>query len=136
MNMAYKDTDSLHGAGQFVNPNFSTFCVELQSVRNQSRGYNLIDISAGPTPLGGNGEDPYDNLDEAELHMVVAAAIRLGWINTDLSPNSNSTTVRLAAIQASIWRVLFDNSMVTSNHSDVSSAILALETEASNDPTA
>lgn len=136
MNMAYRDTDGLRGAGQFANPNFSTFCVELQSVRNQSRGYNLIDISAGPTPLGGNGEDPYDSLDEAELHMVVAAAIRLGWINTDLSPNANSTTVRLAAIQASIWRVLFDNSMVTSNHSDVSSAILTLETEASNDPTA
>lgn len=136
MRMAYRDNDGLRGAGQFANPLFSTFCVELQGVRTQTRGYDLIEISAGPVPNGGNGEDAYDSADEAELHAVVAAAIRLGWINIDLSATSDSNDTRLTAIQTGIWRVLFDNSVVSSNNPDVSLALAALENEASNEPAA
>jgi hypothetical protein len=136
MRMAYMDTDGIRGAGQFADPIFSTFCVEFQDVRNQTRGYDLISVTAGPNPIGGNGEDAYDSLDEAELHAVVAAAIRLGWINDDLSPNAESTDVRRAAIQAGIWRVLFDNSSVTSNVAELTAAIAVLETEAANEPDA
>lgn len=133
---AYTDTDGVRGAGQFGNDRFFTFCGELQAIRSGDRVYELIAVHDGPNPTVGNGEGPYDLLDAAELNAVVAAAMRLGWVNDDLGQNAMSTNERLAAIQIAIWRVLWDNSQLTIQDSDVEALVFEVEAEAANEPNA
>ena len=122
------------GNGQFSGGTFRTFCIELQNVQNGANVYDVDSIQNDPNPSPGAGGPAYDAADEAEVHAVVAAAIRLGWINEDLSANS-ATDIQLAAIQGQIWKVVLDNSVVTGNFS-VGTQMGILETEAASDPTA
>jgi hypothetical protein len=123
------------GAGQFESGSFSTFCIELQNTLSGNRSYDLDSIENSPNPSPGNGGPQYDSADEAEVNAVVAAAIRLGWINKDLSAGANATNERLAAIQGQIWKVVLDEAVVTGNGS-VGTEMAALAAEAANDPSA
>ncbi len=49
-NFEYTDVDGLRGSGQFAGPRFSTFCAELQNVRNGNRLYDVIQVTEGRTP--------------------------------------------------------------------------------------
>lgn len=134
-NFDYTDFGGDRGAGQFSGGSFSTFCIELQNTLLGSRSYDVTSIQNSPNPSPGNGGPQYDSADEAEVHAVVAAAIRLGWINSDLSAGANATNERLAAIQGQIWKVVLDLAVVT-GHGTVGSEMLALQNEVSNDPSA
>ncbi len=123
------------GAGQFAGGSFSTFCIELQNTLSGTRSYDVTGIQNSPNPSPGNGGPQYDSADEAEVHAVVAAAIRLGWINSDLSAGANATNDRLAAIQGQIWKVVLDLAVVTGNGT-VGSEMAALQSEVDNDPSA
>ncbi len=134
-NFNYTDVGGDRGAGQFSGGSFSTFCIELQNTLGGSRSYDVTGIQNSPNPSPGNGGPQYDSADEAEVHAVVAAAIRLGWINDDLSAGANATNTRLAAIQGQIWKVVLDLAVVTGNGS-VGTEMAALQSEITNDPSA
>ena len=134
-NFNYTDVGGDRGAGQFSGGSFSTFCIELQNTLGGSRSYDVTSIQNSPNPSPGNGGPQYDSADEAEVHAVVAAAIRLGWINSDLSAGANATNTRLAAIQGQIWKVVLDLAVVTGNGS-VGTEMAALQAEITNDPSA
>lgn len=114
--MGFVYTGPIPGAavGQFENPTFNTFCIEMQSVNPGPSTYDVVKISQAPNPTSGNPDAPYTVGDEDEVHAVVAAAITLGWINNDLSSNG-ATNAQLAAIQAGIWDVLFDSRTITAS---------------------
>jgi hypothetical protein len=135
-NFEFTDIDGVRGVGQFAEGRFTTFCAELQPIRNGARLYDLIPVVDGPNPESLNFEGPYDDADDAELNAVVAAAIRLGWINPDLSPTATATLTTRAAIQIGIWRTLLDNSVFTVLDGSVESALMELEAEASSVPDA
>lgn len=120
------------GAGQYASGSFRGFCLELQNIVNGAQSYSVERISDAPNPAPGNGGPAYDAADEAEVHAVVAAAIRLGWINNDLSANVVTDT-QLSAIQGQIWKVVFDNAVVTGNFG-VGTQMAALAAEVANDP--
>lgn len=122
------------GNGQFASGSFNTFCIELQNIAPGAHVYDVDSISNGPNPAPGAGGPAYDSADEAEVNAVVAAAIRLGWINADLSRNAG-TDVQMAAIQGQIWKVVLDNSVVTGNFV-VGTEMAVLAAEVANDPTA
>ncbi len=122
------------GNGQFASGSFRTFCIELQDVQNGGNVYDVDTISNGPNPSPGNGGPAYDAADESEVNAVIAAAIRLGWINWDLSVNA-ATDIQLAAIQGQIWKVVLDNSVVTGNFG-VGTEMAVLEAEAATNPNA
>jgi hypothetical protein len=119
--------------GQFKNQTFFTFCIELQNVSRSPESWTIQKLSEAPNPSSSNGGLPYGAGDAQEVHAVVAAAIRLGWINGDLSAASAGQT-ELAAIQGMIWKVLFDGSTVVGNQTQVTAAMAALEAEAALDP--
>jgi hypothetical protein len=123
------------GTGQFAGGSFSTFCIELQNTLVGTQSYDLAGITDSPNPSPGAGGPQYDSADEAEVNAVIAAAIRLGWINSDLSAGANATNTRLAAIQGQIWKVVLDTSTVTGNGA-VATEMGALQTEIANDPNA
>ena len=133
-NFVYTDVGGQRGGGQFSGGSFSTFCIELQNTLGGSRSYDVTDIHNSPNPAPGNGGAQYDMADEAEVNAVVAAAIRLGWINSDLSAAS-ATNTQLAAIQGQLWKVVLDDAVVTGNGS-VATEMLALQNEIANDPSA
>ncbi len=122
------------GAGQFSSGSFRGFCIELQNILSDDNVYTVDSIQNAPNPAPGSGGPAYDAADEAEVHAVVAAAIRLGWINNDLSANS-ATLMQLSAIQGQIWKVVLDNSVVTGNGA-VATEMTALQAEISNDTSA
>lgn len=131
----YSDVGGDRGLGQFSGGSFSTFCIELQQVAGGSRSYEIGEIQDAPNPSPGAGGEAYDAADQAEVHAVMAATIRLGWINSDLSSNGASNT-QLAAIQGMIWTVVFDNAVVTAENASVASAMSTLQDEIDLDPTA
>jgi hypothetical protein len=120
------------GGGQFSGGSFSSFCIELQQISSGPRSYAVDSIRNGPNPASGAGVPAYDAADEAEVNAVVAAAIRLGWINNDLSAASASNT-QLAAVQGQIWKMVLDNSVVTGNGA-VAIEMAVLQAEIANDP--
>lgn len=133
--MMYQYTGPIpaNAGGQFANATFNTFCIELQHISRDSENWEIRRISDAPNPTSSNGGVPYGNSDETEVNAVVAAAIRLGWINADLSTASAGRN-ELAAIQGMIWKVLFDGSTVAGATPAVSAAMAALEAEAATDP--
>lgn len=134
-NFVYTDVGGDRGAGQFAGGSFSTFCIELQTTANGSQSYDLAYIHESPNPAPGNGGPQYDLADAAEVHAVIAAAIRLGWIESDLSAGAGATNTRLAAIQGQIWKVVLDEAVVTGNGS-VATQMSALQAEIALDPSA
>ncbi len=122
------------GFGQYANGTFSGFCIELQNVLTGAYVYDVAPIDSAPNPSPGAGGPAYDSADAAEVNAVVAAAIRLGWINNDLSANAASA-MQLSAVQGQIWKVVLDNSVVTGNGA-VAVEMAALQAEIANDPTA
>lgn len=135
MEYTYTGPIPANAGGQFANATFNTFCIELQHISRDSETWDIRRISEAPNPVSSNGGVPYGTSDEDEVHAVLAAAIRLGWINADLSAASAGRS-ELAAIQGEIWKALFDSSTVTGNSASVSAAMAALEAEVANDPTA
>lgn len=123
-----------NAGGQFRNATFNTFCIELQQVSRNDEQWDVRAISDAPNPSSSNGGVPYGQADAAEVNAVVAAAVRLGWINADLSAASASRN-QLAAIQGMIWKVLFDGSTVDGT-GNVAVQMAILEAEAALDPTA
>jgi len=123
------------GEGQYEGGSFSGFCIELQSILGGVQTYDIDAIKNAPDPVGGAGEDAYDLADQGEVMAVVAAAIRLGWIEDDLSAGVNVSNRRLAAIQGKIWEAVLDNSTVTAN-AVVLTAWNDLTAEIANDPNA
>ncbi len=121
-------------AGQFATTRFFTFCIELQPISGGDVAYDIGDISSAPNPVSSNGGVPYGEADSREVQAVVAAAMRLDWINSDLSANT-ATDSQLAAIQGMIWSVLFDGSTVA-GVGDVATWMSALAAETALDPTA
>jgi len=119
--------------GQFKNPTFLTFCIELQNTSRDPEPFTIQKIGEAPNPTSSNGGVPYGAADEAEVHSVVAAAVRLGYINADLSLGT-AGGAELAAIQGLIWKVLFDGSTFVSNYAAVDTVIAAIEAERLNDP--
>lgn len=132
---AYTDIGGQRGSGQFSSGSFSTFCVELQNTLTGSYTYDVTDIRNAPNPAPGNGGPQYDLADEAEVNAVVAAAVSLGWLNSDLSAGAGANGTRLAAIQGMIWKVVLDEAVVTGNGS-VASAMGTLQTQIDANPNA
>lgn len=101
-------------AGQFVGPQgstFNTFCIEIDQGAGGLKMFDIVDLSNAPDPAtGGNPNDPnsYGNTIATNIKKVVAAAIGLGWLNSDLSAAS-ATTQQLAAIQGEIWKAIYGN---------------------------
>lgn len=122
------------GVGQFDSGTFSTFCIELQNVLTGAYSYDVTSIDNAPNPAPGAGGPAYDAADEAEVNAVIAAAIRLGWINNDLSA-SGASLMQLSAIQGQIWKVVLDDAVVTGNGA-VATEMAALQAEIANDPSA
>lgn len=122
------------GAEQFRSGSFKTFCIELQNVRTGDNVYDVNSIDNAPNPSPGAGGPAYDAADEAEVNAVIAAAVRLGWINNDLSANS-ATNTQLSAIQGQLWKVVLDNSVVTGNFA-VGTEMANLQAEIANAPSA
>ena len=122
------------GDGQYASGSFRGFCLELQNVKLGAYSYEVDSISNAPNPAPGAGGPAYDAADEAEVNAVIAAAVRKGWINADLSANA-ATNVQLSAIQGQIWKVVFDNSVVTGNGA-VATEMGSLQAEIALDPTA
>lgn len=135
LEFAYTDVGGQRGGGQFSGGTFSTFCIELQDIQNGTHTYDVDAIQNGPNPAPGVGGPAYDSADEAEVHAVVAAAISLGWLNADLSAGASATDVRMTAIQGQIWKVLFDEAVVTGNGA-VAPEMAALAAEIALNPTA
>jgi hypothetical protein len=134
-NFTYTDVGGMRGIGQFAGGSFVTFCIELQNTLGGSRSYAVDDIENSPNPSPGNGGPQYDSADEAEVNAVVAAAVRLGWINSDLTAGAGASNDRLAAIQGMIWKVVLDEAVVTGNGS-VGTEMAALQTEIDLQPNA
>lgn len=130
----YTDVGGDRGIGQFAGGTFATFCIELQGIANGSQSYEIDSIRNAPDPSPGLG-GAYDSADEAEVNAVVAAAIRLGWINSDLSLNAASNH-QLAAIQGMIWKVVLDEAVVTGENATVASHMATLQAEIDLDPNA
>lgn len=135
MEFQYSGPIPSNAVGQFRNSTFFTFCIELQQVGRNPEPYDIRKISDAPNPSSSNGGMPYGSADEQEVHAVVAAAIRLGWLNSDISLGTASQN-ELAAIQGMIWKVLFDGSTVVGNTAGVTAAMATLEAEAASDPNA
>lgn len=123
------------GGDQFAGGSFNTFCIELQQITGGVHTYGVDSIENAPNPAPGAGGPAYDAADESEVHAVVAAAIRLGWITDDLTAGANVSNDRLAAIQGQIWKVVLDDAVVTGNGS-VGTEMAALVAEIANDSTA
>lgn len=122
-------------AGQFSGNRFYTFCIELQDINNGSTDYDLGEISDAPNPVSSNGGVPYGEADMQEVNAVVAAAVRMDWINGDLSRVAGTSPEQLAAIQGAIWAVLFDG-MTVEGVGGVATWMDTLMAEAASDPTA
>lgn len=134
LDFEYQDTNGVRGAGQFASGSFETFCMELQDVSTAPREYTVRSIADAPIPAGGNLIPPYDEADEAQLNAALAAAVRLGWINADLSSNADTTNIRRAAIQGVIWQVLFDGASVEPTSTDIGDLMDAITAEAAAAP--
>ena len=134
-NFVYTDMGGQRGGGQFSGGSFSTFCIELQEIANGSNSYDVTQINNAPNPAPGEGGPQYDSADASEVNAVVAAAIRLGWLNADLSLAA-ATAHQLAAIQGQIWTVVLDDAVVTAANAGVGVQMAALQAEIANDPTA
>lgn len=148
--LAYDYTNGTDGSadgghGQYESGQFSGFCIELQSIQGGNHTYTVDQISNAPNPDGPTGDpmnDPlfggpaYDAADQAEVEAVIAAAVRKGWLNNDLSATGSVTDTQLAAIQGLIWSRLFDNTIVTGRDAGVAAAMAVLETEVALDTTA
>ncbi|MEM9373690.1 MAG: hypothetical protein AAGA55_08595 [Planctomycetota bacterium] len=135
MQHTYEGAIPTNAAGQFRNDTFFTFCIELQDTSRDPEGWTIQKVGEAPNPVSSNGGAPYGAADEAEVHSVLAASIRLGLINEDLS-QASATRTELAAIQGMIWKVLFDDSTVEGAAPAVSAAMAAIEAEMLNDPNA
>jgi len=131
----YTDVGGDRGQGQFKSGTFATFCIELQNISTGPQSYDIDRIRNAPNPSPGLGGPAYDASDEAEVEAVIAAAIRLGWINSDLSL-AGADDNQLAAIQGQIWKVVLDDAVVTGERTNVALAMAALQAEIANDPTA
>jgi hypothetical protein len=130
----YTDMGGDRGLGQFSGGSFATFCIELQSVAPGSSSYDIDTINNAPNPNSGGGQGPYDNADAAELSAVMAAAVSLGWINADLSATGTLTKDQAAAIQGMVWKVVFDNAVVTAETANVAAQMAILEAEYNSNP--
>ncbi len=135
MEHSYDGPIPTNAGGQFRNETFFTFCIELQDTSRDPEDWSIVKIGEAPNPASSNGGVPYGNSDAQEVHAVIAAAIRLGYINADLSQAAGGRS-ELAAIQGMIWKVLFDDSTVEGATTSVSTAMAAIEAEAANDPSA
>ncbi|MBO6739180.1 MAG: hypothetical protein JJ916_04900 [Phycisphaerales bacterium] len=131
----YTDVGGDRGLGQFSGGSFSTFCIELQNIANGSTTYEIDSIQNAPNPSGGAGQGPYDNADANEVNAVMAAAVALGWINWDLSDNG-MTKSQAAAVQGMVWKVVFDNAVVTAERSDVAADMAILQAQIDANPNA
>lgn len=131
----YSDAPGDRGLGQFSGGTFETFCIELQSIQNGDVNYDIDSITNSPNPSGGAGQGPYDSADAAEVEHVLASAVTLGWINWDLS-NNGMTKSQASAIQGMIWKVVFDNAIVTAARADVGADMALLQAQMDLDPAA
>lgn len=104
MNLTYVGTPYQHGVGQFANASFQTFCIDVQTIStaaaNNPYNWTVELIQDAPTP-----GTAYGPAVESAVHSIIAAAIGLGWINSDLS-NNGASNEQIAAIQALIWNTL------------------------------
>ena len=130
----YTDVGGDRGLGQFAGGTFGTFCIELQQVAPGSTTYDIANVRNAPNPQPGLG-GAYDAADEAEVEAVVAAAMRLGWLNSDLS-NAGASNAQLAAIQGMIWKAVLDEAVVSAEDASVATQMTALQDEIDNDPSA
>jgi len=137
MNFNYTDMGGDRGAGQFSGGSFSSFCIELQNTQNGSRSYDIVDLVGAPNPSPGNGGPAYDVNDANEVHAIMAAAISLGWLESDLSDGADANNARMAAIQGMLWTALLDEATVAVNGSktQVVAAMGELQTAVNANPT-
>jgi hypothetical protein len=134
MEHTYSGPIPTNAVGQFRNQTFFTFCIELQGTSRDPEAWTIQRVGEAPNPVSSNGGVPYGAGDEAEVHAVLAAAIRLGYINSDLSAGAMGGRTEFAAIQGMIWKVLFDDSTVEGANAIISAAMAAIEAEVANDP--
>ena len=78
--------------------------------------------------------DNYGQLRADAVVEVIAKAIDLGWIDTNLQRVSGATTDQMSAIQAAIWGALF-GSTASSGDSGTNTAIGQLGTQSLNNAT-
>lgn len=91
------------GVGQFKNASFKSFCIDLQNNLPGMRDWHIVDIADAPSP-----GTPYGADRSNAVQAIVAAAIRLNWIQGDLT---GANDVRAAALQAGIWAALVDGNI-------------------------
>lgn len=124
--------DSGPRAGQ----TFNTFCVEIAEHANGgSSTYEIVDLADAPrSDTPDSAGDNYGQLRADAVVEVIAKAIDLGWIDTNLQRVSGATTDQMSAIQAAIWGALF-GSTASSGDSGTNTAIGQLGTQSLNNAT-
>jgi hypothetical protein len=133
MNFSYENGSNQPGIGQFgpetdpvADRVFKTFCIENFQVTGGQQTWNVVDIANAPVPANGPS---YGAPVEARVNAIVAAAIHLQWIKSDLSEGVNASAARAAALQAGIWAALDGTVLsgdVSSSNTDVGTAWTAL----------
>lgn len=127
-NFEYAPGSPRPGAGQFNDASFKTFCIDVQPhASGAMHDWDISDIADAPVP-----GSAYGGAREAGVHAVIAAAMRLNWIASDLT---GANGVQATAIQGAIWAALADAggdasiAAMTSNNAFVDAAYAELINE-------
>lgn len=108
----------VYTSGARAGQSFNSFCIDVNEHANPGSGtYQIIDLADAPVPGTPFGDSAAD-----AVSAVVANAIALGWIGTDLQGDAAQTgyLAKMGAIQAAIWDALgfnmdFNSSMTSSS---------------------
>jgi hypothetical protein len=83
---------------------FSTFCIELsEAASSNDVVYQIMDLADAPAPGQPYGQAIADN-----INAVIANAVALGWIDSQLQADTQQTNYlsRMGAIQAAVWEAI------------------------------
>lgn len=107
-------------SGSNAGQSFNTFCIELEEyASNGSATYEIVDLADAPNPGSDYGQAKAD-----AVSAILANAVEMGWIDSQMQSVSNNASVnyaRMGAIQAAIWEALGHNFQLT--HSGTSNAL-------------
>ncbi|MHA7814408.1 MAG: Cys-Gln thioester bond-forming surface protein [Phycisphaerales bacterium] len=98
-------------SGPRMGESFASFCIEIgENANNGSSTYQIIDLADAPQP-----GSPYGQAKADAVSAVVANAVAMGWIDSNLQADSNQADylAKMGAIQAAIWEALGHNFQLT-----------------------
>ncbi len=119
-------------SGDRAGESFNTFCIEVgEYATNGSATYEIIDLADAPNPGSYYGQARAD-----AVNAIVANAVDMGWIDSNLQAVSSDTSLnlqRMGAIQAAIWEALGHD--FSANHWRTDNGLAARYAELMNENT-